>query len=560
MESVRKQTLLLLLFFVGPILIPATVHAARSFTVTQVTSPAEFVMGTAQPITFTIRNTSTAGETVTQVQFNVSGTYTYFPPQTVTVPNWTCTLSRATGGNYRRITCSANATAYRIAPGASLDYTFNIINNTTNSTADRNDVLNSVVASFWVGTRTRTRTLNNQGAWTWKSLFMTLTPSSPSVGSGCQFTLTMSVTNRSTSNGLVISPVPSPRPTATVTGGASVNNPAPSPASLTLNAGATGIITWTYTLSGASGGTVRFTACASTTGSCTTVSGTSRTSSSVTSSTVTIASGLSCGLTAAISNNPACLFSGNIATFVMTVTNTTGNPVTNVAPSALTRITSGSAVIGAFTGPTPSSIGTIANNASGTFTWTAVVTGNPNDTYAVSGYATANGPLQTATATSPTQDVDGFSVTVNTAVADSSNEDLTWTVTNYGCANLNQVTIAIPGGWTFDGTDAYALVSNTTGTEVDSWTWSYSAGAVTFSSPSSTDRIPLLPLPNTGSFSLLFSQTPSAAGTSVFNVTVTDDTSPTPMTQTIPTTVTTTSFDPGGPNATGTGVWHEDVR
>ena len=82
---------------------------------------------------------------------------------------------------------------------------------------------------------------------------------------------------------------------------------------------------WVYTLTGNVGNTVQFTACASTGASCTSVSGTSRTSTSFTSSAVSVASGLSCGLTAAITNNPACLFTGGTATFVMTVTNTTGN-------------------------------------------------------------------------------------------------------------------------------------------------------------------------------------------------------------------------------------------
>jgi hypothetical protein len=541
--------------------LPASAEAARSFTVTQVTSPAEFVMGGAQPITFTIDNTSTAGETITQVQFNVTGTYTYFPPQTVSVPNWNCTLSRAAGGNYRRITCAATAAAYRIAPGASLDFTFNIINNPTNSSRDRTDQLSSVVASFRVGARTRTSTLTNRGSWTWKSLYMTLVPSSLSVGSGCQVTLVMTVTNRSTSNNLSISPVPSPRPTAVTTGGASVNNPAPTPASLPLNAGATGPISWDYTLSGPAGGTVRFTACASTTGSCTTVSGTSRTSPSITSATVTIASGLSCGLSAAITNNPACLFPGNTATFTMTVTNTTGNTVYNVSPSVLTPVVTGSASIGAWSGPAPASIASIANNGTGVFTWTAPVTGNPNDQYSVSGYATANGPIQSATVASNVQDVDGYTAVVGAAVAGSTNDELTWTITNFGCSNINSVSIAVPAGWTFAG-DAYALVNNTAGTEVDSWTWASSSGSVTFTAPNAADRIPLLPSPNTGAFSLLFDETTPTPGTAVFTITVTDDTTPTPATLSIPTSVAVAPFDssPGGPNAAGTGLWHEEVR
>ncbi len=556
------RTIVSLAFVVGALLFfrltPA--EAARSFTVTQVTSPAEFAMSSAATITFKITNTSTAGETMTLVQFNVSGTYTYFPPQTIAPPGtgWSCTLSNASGSNYRRITCSASNSAYYIQPAASMNFTFNLISNTS-LTTDRNDSLSSVVGTFWVGTRTRSSTVNTQGAWTWKALFMTLVPSSISAGTGCQFTLTMTVTNRSSANLTNIAAVAKP-PAPAYTGGANVTTTS-NPANLNLNAGATGTMVWTYTLTGPAGGTVRFTACSSASGSCTTVSGTSRTSSSVTSSAVTIATGLSCGLTAAITNNPACLYPGGTATFVMTVTNTTGNPVTNVVPSALTRVVTGAASIGAFTGPAPASIANIANGGNGTFTWTATVTGNPNDTYAVSGYATANGPLQTATVSSNTQDVDGYTWAVGSAVAGSANEEVMWNIANYGCSNINQVSIAVPAGWTF-ANDAYALVYNTAGNQVDTWTWAFAAGTATFTSPNSTDRIPVPPLSNTGSLSLLFSQTPAAPGNYTFNVTITDDSTPTPVTQTIPTTVTVNPFDSstGGPNATGTAVWHEDVR
>jgi hypothetical protein len=389
---------------------------------------------------------------------------------------------------------------------------------------------------------------------------MTLVPAPTSVGTGCQFTLTMTVTNRSTANLTNITSILKP-PSPTYTGGANVVT-ASSPANLNLNAGAMGTMVWTYTLTGPAGATAKFTACASTGGSCATNSGTSRTSSPVTSSAETVAAGLSCGLTAAITNSPACLFPGNTATFMMTVTNTTGTAVTNVLPSALTRIVTGAAVIGAFS-PIAQTAISIPNNGAGTFTWTAPVTGNPNDQYSVQGFATANGPITTATVIStPVQDVDGYlvsgaSVTPIITYAGSNNAELNWTVANFGCSKINQVSIAAPGGWPA-ATDPYALVSNTTGTLVDSWT---PLAGTTFMSPSSTDRIPAS-LPNTGDFYLLFSPTP-AAGTYLFNVTITDDTLPVAVTQVIPTTVTVLPYDsstPGAGNYTETNIWHEDIQ
>ena len=109
MNIPRKKIILML--FIGIVFCfwQSSAEATNSFTVTQVTSPALFTMGTSTPISITITDTGTVS--MTKVQFNVSGTYTYFPPQTITLAGWTCTQSRASGGNYRRIVCSANATS-----------------------------------------------------------------------------------------------------------------------------------------------------------------------------------------------------------------------------------------------------------------------------------------------------------------------------------------------------------------------------------------------------------------------------------------------------------------
>ena len=242
----------------------------------------------------------------------------------------------------------------------------------------------------------------------------------------------------------------------------------------------------------------------------------------------------------------------------MMVTNTTGTTVTNVVPSTLTRIVTGAASIGTFTGPAPASIASIANGANGTFTWSAPVTGNINDTYAVSGYAIANGPLQTATVTSNTQSIKGYSIMANSAYASSTNDEIIWTITNNGCANVNQVSIAVPAGWTF-ANDAYPLVYNTAGNQVDSWTIS----GTTLTSPSATDRIPPAPaVLNYGTFSLVFSQTPISSGTYTFNVTITDNSAPTPVIQTIPSTVIVSPYDSGtgGPNVVDTTIWEEEIQ
>jgi len=526
-------------------------EATRSFTIAQTPSSVEYPIGATQPITFQVTNNSTAGETITTVRFNVSNTYTLLPnPEVFVQPTgWNCVRSSNT-----RITCTASSAAYYILPNSSYNFTFNI--NSAALSTDYTTGLSSANARFSGSTTWRTPN-STTSSWTWKSLLMTLVPAPTSVGNGCQFTLTMSVTNKTSVALTAIAPVPSPRTTATTTN-ASVNNPTPSPnpPSLNLNAGATGTITWTYTLTGAAGGAVSFNACASTTGSCTTVSGTSRTSSSVTSGTVNLSTAV-CGFNIiSFTNNPACLYAGDTATFVMVVSNTTGAALSNVAPSALVSVLTGSAAFGAFTGPVPASIATVNTGATGTFTWTAPVAGNPNDSYAVQGYATATGGIVSSTVTSTVQDVDGYNIipnTVNPATtnAGSSNAEIIWSITNWACYNINQVSITVPGGWTLN--DAYAIVTNTTGTQQVEWP----PVGTTFTASIATDRIP--PSGKGGSFSLFFSQTPSTTGNYTFNVTITDD-APTPVTKIIPTTVVVSPFNTGSLNSTNTGLWFENIR
>lgn len=530
-------------------------EAARSSTATQLTVPAEFAVGSSATLTFRIANTSTAGESMNRVRFYVAGAYSYFPSQTVTPPPGftSCTLGNTTsvGGvtYYRRITCNG-----ALAAGSNQSFGFRIINLGTSTSTDRTDQLSSVRARF-SGSNTYYTPSNAgwQGGWTWKSLLMTLVPSSTTVGVGCQFTLAMTVTNRTNAAINTIAAVVNP-PSASYTGGATVSTSS-NPGSLNLNAGATGTLVWTYTMSGSPPGSASFSACASASGTCTTTTGSSKTSSAVASVPVNIASGITCGFTTAIVSTPSCLYSGGTSTFVMTVTNTTGSAVSTVTPTVLSVVT-GAAQIGAFSGPVPATIASLPTNSSGTFSWTAIVTGNVNDTYAVTGNASANGgAITSSSATSPAQDIDGYLVTVSPSAtnAESGNEELRWTVTNNACANINQVSISVPAGWT-SANDAYAIVSTITGSQVDSW----SPSGTTFTSPSSNDRIP--PSPSSGDFFVLFSSTPSTAGTYTFNVTITDDASPTPVSKMIPTAVTVNAFGTGGMNATDSAIWHEDQR
>jgi hypothetical protein len=535
--------------------------ATVSYTATQTTALAEFLVGSSATLTFRISNNSTT-ETMSRVRFYVTGSYTYFPNQTVTVPPGftSCSLSsQVTVSNvtyYQRISCSGS-----LSSGSSQTIGFKIINLATSTTTDRTDKLSNLTARFTTsgnygyGTNYYPSNSGYQGGWTWKALQITLVPSAASVGSGCQFTLTMNVTNKTNSSiGNVASVVSPPAPV--YTGGASLSLIA-SPANITVPAGASAPLVWTYTLNGPANGTAAFSACASASGTCTSTSGTTKTSSTVSSVPISIASGASCGFTTAISSSPTCLFSGGTAVFTMTVTNGTGGAAANVTPGALTPVVTGAAQISSIVGPSPSSISSLPTGSTGMFTWTAVVTGNANDTYAMTGNASANGgSLISSTATSTAQELGDYSVLPSppSTNASSSNQEIKWAIVNNACANINQVSIAVPAGWTVG--DAYSSVTNSSGTQVDSW----STSGTTFTSPSSADRIP--PTAANGDFYILFSSTPSSAGTYTFNVTITDDASPTPLTVTKSTVVTVNAFGSGGsggPNSSSTAVWHENV-
>jgi len=508
---------------------PATAKAAYSFTSTEIdATPVIFTMKDTTSVTFQITNTSTGtnvDERIYMVRFRLTGTTggTVFLNTTTAPAGWTITSFSTTSITFRANTAN-NAIVCTTAgcpTGAATAVNFTLKITAGSYSADLNQSLRDVRAYFqnatspWPPSGYDQRITLNSGSsiglWTLKSLLMTLVPSVTAIPVGGTFTLTMTVTNNSTSNltginslrgsGTINNP---PQPSAAI-----VNTPASVP-TLNLNAGATGTMSWTFT--GTAAGTVTFTAYAG--------SGT-RTSKTVTSIPVSI--GLISG---SIAVTPVCRFTGQTATFTMTVTNTTGGTVNNVAPSVLTP--GGTATIGTFTPvpPTPTPVN-LANGASTQFIWTAPVSGAVLDTYFVTGSATGNGGNTTGIITSNTEDIDGYLVSLDTTDVNvsSGNQELTWTVVNQACAPIQSVSISFPSDWTWGGgaADSYALVTNTIGNPVESWGVSSPLlGSVQFASPNPTDQIPLT---QGGSFELDFSATPTTTGSGLsgpFTVTVTD--------------------------------------
>jgi hypothetical protein len=245
------------------------------------------------------------------------------------------------------------------------------------------------------------------------------------------------------------------------------------------------------------------------------------------------------------------------------VTNSTAVTITSVAPAVAPPFTLNplnGASTSSLTGPAPASVASLAPGASANFVWTVVVTGtvpvppttSPNITVSAAVTYTSGATVTTPT-TSSIKSVDDYVVNINptSTNASSANQELTWTVTNRGCANVNSVAITVPAGWTF-GTDGYSVVADSTCTDIDTWT----LASTTFTAPNAAGQTKVSAPPTfcDGNYSLLFSATPVTTGPSTFTVRVTDSNGAF-VDHTTP--VTVNAFDPTGPNLTNPSTWRE---
>jgi len=559
------------------------VHAARKFTPTQ-TLPAfggSVDMGTTQTLTFTIANTADGGnlgERIYRVRFRLSGTCTgggctptRFSTASAAPANWTRTAFSTTSVSY-----TAATWADAIPSGSSLS--FSVVVTVGISTQDRTETLRDMRAYFTTDTnfangisQAGTVTTNNPGSWVLKSLqitgFQTTdTSGSPvaAIASGTGFRIVITVKNISsaTQNGIVANPSP---PTATTSPGfgtppgCSLTSTSPSP--FNLAAGASGTMTYTCTTISANSGTVTY-------GVTDVRTGSSVTSRSGTSNVLSVSPlSVSIAITGPYAADGTCHFSGDTAKFVMKVINNTGANLTSITPSALTRFGTNT-TIGAFAAqPTTCSnplypTTPLPSGGSCSYTWTAPVSivgsypsSGPKPDFWVTGSATANpGPITSPTVTSNTQDVDGFVIAVapTTTNTDSTNQELTFSVTNRACDNLDKVAITVPAGFVYGG-DGYSLVTDTTSNPNENW----SLAATTFTAP--LNNAPALdpgrvPIGSSGDFSLVVSATPATAGTYTFTLVLTDENGVArPRTVDVPVAV----FGTGTLNTSTPSLWRE---
>jgi hypothetical protein len=139
--------------------------------------------------------------------------------------------------------------------------------------------------------------------------------------------------------------------------------------------------------------------------------------------------------------------------------------------------------------------------------------------------------------------------------ASSTNQELTWTVVNRGCAAINSVSILIDTDWTY-ANDAYSAVDVSAVNTVETWSAGTPNPLQFTAAPTAAER---LPIDFTGDFSLTFSALPVTPETSNFQITIIDTAVP-QNTKIVSTSVNVQPFDLTGPNAAGTLIWQEQFR
>lgn len=540
-------------------LLESRAEAVRNFVGTQTPAPnAPVTMGTTGTLTYQIANANTGGNTgerIYEVRFRLWGGQSTFSSTTAAPAGWTRTAYSTTSVTFR-----ATSWANAIATGNS--FNFPIVFTFRSTTVDTNEMLRSIRARFTTSaggppfTQLGSDTDNNQGGWTLKSLAASFqitdvggTPIT-SLVAGNSYRLVMTVTNRSTSSKTSIVSVPnSPTQNASFTPPASpptwastVYNPNP----LTLASGASGTITFTYNTSPTAYGTVWYSAYArNNTGNATSALATSPT--------------LYVGLfTATVTVSPsACLYSGQSFTVQMLLTNRYAFDITGVTPTMTVSLVG--APLTLTSGPSPASGTVTGGGGTLTVTWVYQVTATANgESFTFDGSATGTGGGQprTTSASSPSTKAGGYLIGAIQTNASSTNEEISWTFLNNGCAATNSVSIDIPAGWTWGGgsEDSYSLVDTGVGTSVENiWTVAGS-DPVVFTAPSAADR---QYVGGRGEYHLTFSATPTGSGPSVFTVTITDANG---NASAVSTTVTVNAFNFNSLNDASGLIWREEVR
>ena len=524
--------------------------AAKKATFTLV-NPVSVTMGDAagNQLTYRVRNANTgkdAGDSITTVEFQLNSPYTWSTP--ITAPTgWSAALS----ADRRTVTftVTSNTIPPKIATNSTQDFIL-VLGAIPAGAQDSTDMLRSVKATY---DDNKTWTMNNpaSSAWTRKSLLInsftavdTLTglqASSP----GGSLTVTLTVTNRSTTNWTGIISVPQPpnaviawnSGTTTITTG---SNPM-----LSLNAGQTGTLVWTFTIGSNCGGgnpptgSVYF--------SITNLKNATNAVTSKSAISNTVAIGCFTGVIALSSYS---ISSGTNVTVTMTLRNGFGNSITGVAAALVPGGTTTKALV---SGPTYTST-TIPAGVAMTWTWVYTITGAATDTYSFTGTATGIVSGKAVSATVNPSLIGSIISPLTVSVSTSATADqyktvsVAWDFTNTQPNPIKKVEITLPSAdWIFGNGSS---LTNYLGTEYDDWTVSISGPVVTFA-----PGVNNIGIGNTGNFVIIFSDIPASQADYTFPVTLTEAATGDPITS----VTTTVNVGAAGTAITTPGIWKDVV-
>ncbi|MEM4389355.1 MAG: hypothetical protein QXG98_01695 [Candidatus Micrarchaeia archaeon] len=295
------------------------------------------------------------------------------------------------------------------------------------------DQLDSTVVIWVEYSSSPSTVVLNSVFWQRRALSASATASPSSVGDGGLVTVVLNVTNGATTTATNV--VPSLAYIATGTASASlVSGPTP-PSVASLAPGASATFTYVYNAStGASGGTLQFYGNAT--------DGPGLSSNTAYSNIVTVA-----GLATVITAAPSRVLSKELVNVTMTVRNNGNSTLYGVVPYLSASGTASAALV---SGPTPTSIASLAPNATGAFNWVYNITGSEGDYVVFSGNASANGgAVLSPTAQSNPVFIVAFRVTVapENIFSGDTNFFLNYTVFNGGTDSIDQVEITPPSDY-----------------------------------------------------------------------------------------------------------------
>lgn len=521
-------------------------HAARVLTSAQSPSGASavFSMGSIQTLNYTLTNNNTGADVGTNyyaVSFALGASGTVYTSRPVAPAGWYVSSYSTTSVTFR---VSTNASA--IALGQSVVFSLALAMGT--SAADAAESFASIQGYYTNPPKNNKKTnASSTGSWTRKSLAITSFQITDTLGNpitaitaGSSFQLRMTVKNNSSATQSSVVSNNNP-PAATKTGTVTQALTGTSGSPLSLAAGASGTIIFTYSTVLTDSGTISFTAIAQ--------NGGTVTSASATSTTLAVSK-----FNASVAASSSCLYSGSPLTVTMTIVNNTGSTITAISGSLTPAL---GAPVTYVSGPTPASVASLATGSSTVMTWTYVAnaTGATNPfTFSGSASGTSGSTLTTPTATTSNITRGLFTVVsdVITTNASSTNQQIGFNVVNSGCANVSSVAVTPATGWVFSG-DSYSLVNLSAASSIETWTAS-GTSPVTFLSPNSAGQIPIT---FSGEFFLVFSTTPAAATTSVFSLRVTDSTG---AFVDVPVSIVVNAYKSGVLNNSSSKSWREDFR